>query len=879
MRRLWAYLITAFTALVLVCTTFTNVITQVSTNYEYETGTELAFRIGTEEDHELPSFQDGTALKDMAKVMEERLQLQGISKYTVATEGTDTIKVAFTGSNDDVEKVKTFLSFNGEFALSTDTDQYVLGEKFLTDEDAYYVDENNFPTIVLPINKDDPELKTVIEAVLDQQEQYANENTGAEGEEVKVAYLYLWCDYIEEEDTFNKTLETIDGNANEEYDPNVASKIIMSFAADNLYYDEDEDKLAASLNADADGDEVLTVSEVAQAFSNARYFVNLINSGTLEYDVEFIYQRAVDPLYEELIGAGTHLFINFTPTFIATLIAILVLTALLATFYRLGAIATGTTTLLSVFAGLGFIVLFSVEFNTAAIIGLALVAISSLISGVIHLNKLKEESYKGRSLKKANAEATKKSILPIVDVNVVTIIIGAAAYLLGGPILKGFAAATVLGGVASLLLNLSLLRGMLWLATNTTDLQGKYGVFGIEADKVPNIIAEEKQTYFGPYADKDLTKKKKPIGIITTLLFVASLVGGIVFGVLGNGNVYNNSGVRTGNSEIYFETSEKYTSLSSNYINDLANDIRIQLGETADPTKDTKLLTYIEDIEEYTHTIFEDKTEVTYTYFVVSLNNALSSEATAYYYDEDAATPTILYEGTINDTLLSAVGLDEPKATVAVKEVNYVEQDQPAIAPIALSTGVAILLVGLYLVLRYRLSRGIAATLLATATGTVTLGAFILTRIALPTYVNIALPVVVAFAFAIAILVLNKDRELVLEDKAKDNSPAHRAEIAVKANSHAFTPVIIVTVLAVYLAINFFGFGAAQTSSIYLVIIVGLLLSALIISTLLAPLASGLYNKLYKAEGAKPRKAKKTKKVVRNKSAEPEEATFIGIND
>ena len=54
----------------------------------------------------------------------------------------------------------------------------------------------------------------------------------------------------------------------------------------------------------------------------------------------------------------------------------------------------------------------------------------------------------------------------------------------------------------------------MWLVTNTTALQGKYNYFGVNPEHVPNVLKEEKQTYFGNYtnhADFKTTKTKKII--------------------------------------------------------------------------------------------------------------------------------------------------------------------------------------------------------------------------------------------------------------------------------------------------------------------------------------------------------------------------------
>ena len=79
---------------------------------------------------------------------------------------------------------------------------------------------------------------------------------------------------------------------------------------------------------------------------------------------------------------------------------------------------------------------------------------------------------------------------------------------MGGEALHAFSGIITLGALVSLVISTLILKGLMWLCTNTTGLNGKYEVFGIDSKKVPNLMNEEKQTYFGPYAEKDFTKKK-----------------------------------------------------------------------------------------------------------------------------------------------------------------------------------------------------------------------------------------------------------------------------------------------------------------------------------------------------------------------------------
>ena len=77
----------------------------------------------------------------------------------------------------------------------------------------------------------------------------------------------------------------------------------------------------------------------------------------------------------------------------------------------------------------------------------------------------------------------------------------------------------------------------------------------------------------------------------------------------------------------------------------------------------------------------------------------------------------------------------------------------------------------------------------------------------------------------------------------------------------------------------FFGFGVTGFHNIYLISIFGSAIALLLVTVLYVPVSNWLM-KLFKGINFKwlP-KPKKNKKAVVKKSAEPEEAIFIGIND
>ncbi|MBO4286150.1 MAG: hypothetical protein J5880_02315, partial [Bacilli bacterium] len=577
MRRLWAHILIAFASLFIMGTTFTAIFKNVSSNQDFNDGREIVFRLTDKEDADR-DVEPG-ANKTIADKMAERLDNSGITAYKIDIAGDDIIKVTFSENNDvSRNNLVSYLSFNGSLGLSNmdDDDNYIqlTGDEFLLEGSKTYLDNvNNYPTVVIPVDTNNDNFKLLLENTRTQKENGVGETkeTGETDEDGNTktettTYLYLWYDFNEETDRYSRTVEGSD-----DYDANIAKKILMKFNIDDLWYpDDEENKLAALINLDSDGDQSLSFTEVRNGYDNARFFVNLLNSDVLDYDVKYInnsYDIIVPAWTENIVVNGDpNRNVAWSNTMIATVIGIVVVSLLLVVFFKLSASGIVVSSLLSVYGAIGFLVLLGAEFNISVLVGLILVALATLASGIIYATKLKDESYKGRSLRKANTEAAKKSLLPTVDINLVIILIGVFCYLLGGTLLRSFALVTVLGGIVSMLANILLLRGMMWLVTNTTALNNRYSLFGIDEEKVPSLEKEEKQSYFSPYQDKDLTKHKKPVGIIGLILCVAGLAGLILNANLYKGQYYkDNMGAET--AEIYFYTkNEDSVIITNNYV-------------------------------------------------------------------------------------------------------------------------------------------------------------------------------------------------------------------------------------------------------------------------------------------------------------------------
>ena len=224
-------------------------------------------------------------------------------------------------------------------------------------------------------------------------------------------------------------------------------------------------------------------------------------------------------------------------------------------------------------------------------------------------------------------------------------------------------------------------------------------------------------------------------------------------------------------------------------------------------------------------------------------------------------------------------------ANASVKPYATYANSKPHDSGIMLGSVVASLVIGAYLLIRYRLSRGLSSIVLALGNLTAISGIFALlslTGLTFGSNLVLIMPFIAGFTYILEIIWMNRERELIIEDKVNDKSFERREEIMVKSTSSAIVPVGILSIITAYLLVDFFGFGASAYSTLFVVCLLGAATALVLTITLLGPVSQLLYKRFSRVNvNIKPKKKKrKTGNIKPNKSTgEPEEAIFIGIND
>lgn len=901
MRRLWAYIIVVFTALVAVFASFPAIIKGTATNGEYETRREFTFQLVERsqedlDDDETPKALTDSSARDVAATMESRLVQSKITSYDISTSGNDIITVSFSAdSASSYSQTITYLAFSGSFALVNVNDDLVAGKDFLRGK-AYTKDYkvNEYPTVIIPVKTDSTDYETLIQGAKDNP---VSQESDSEEESTQVARIYLLYNWVKGEtyQTLNdagklesKTLLTIDFSPDDD--------------EDGLYYDSNKNSFSRVCGfQDSNGNGTADPKEVAAAYAQADFLVNLFSASAYDYEIKCI--RGLESGTEVWLPAKTEQFLEneklvWNRTLTAVIAGIVIVTLLLAVFYKLGTLSVLSTTLTSLFFAILVMAKTGLEYNALAVVGLVAVVLVSIVSGIIYLNKIKEDAYKGHTIKKANAEASKKSLLPIIDIHVVTLVIGVMCYVLGGTTLRSFAAILGIGSVISVLINTLGLKGLMWLVTNATALTGRYDLFGVNKENVPDHMAEEKQTFYGQYTGKNFTKRKKSVGIFAAIAFVGAVAGMTAAGVLRGGELFKKPTSQSLGSEIYIQNrilqqDDNKSPLDDVSLETILDSILLQKSASVEIDQ-TNPETYVV-LNEYVNdkilfTTSETKVEeggitknFTDTYYKLTLKSALKGSETAEIMGipagEDKTTLKEVFDDYFESTATFTSSVSNSMSLKSVKTV--VTEVEPRWDKILIANAVSIGIITLYLLVRYRLSRGLASIVAPTVSVAATLGIMLLLNffITIPANAYIAVPLIVMFAYFFQIQFFNRERELLLEDKVKDNSVEHRDEVANRALGIAYTPILATAIIGIYVLINFFGFGPNNMSSAYVGGFVGAIIALGLISALIVPLCNLLFRLFSKIKiERKPRPTKKGTKPV-HKSAEPEEAIFIGIND
>jgi hypothetical protein len=188
-----------------------------------------------------------------------------------------------------------------------------------------------------------------------------------------------------------------------------------------------------------------------------------------------------------------------------------------------------------------------------------------------------------------------------------------------------------------------------------------------------------------------------------------------------------------------------------------------------------------------------------------------------------------------------------------------------------------------YFMLRFKLSRGVIATLLAGASGVIVAGVFALSRLAVSPIVSLSIIAATFLGFLLSLFILNKEKEIEKESREKDKSTLEFKSLCLKqANAQSAGDMVVFSLVIGGAFIALWGFAPSVWSYAFIGSMIGFVASLTLLLILLEPLSvwlATLLKKIHIDFHPFKKESPVDKAGGKKKSAEPEEAVFIGIND
>lgn len=873
----------------------------------------------------------------MADTIRDRLDNWGISEYDVTTEGYDTIRVSLrTSFNNSQEytRLQNYLSFSGQkyeldasntagdSSSGEDSNAYEHNDAWETMLDGKkaevtLLNMNSFqvPVVIVPIDDKD---KSAFDTLLD----YCKKNTVAEETdssgsvvtEGKDCNVVLWANRGDEDRYENKA------------DPNVSSKILFEHSASDdqcVYYkDGDDDKehpyfqMIPSSEATSSG--TYDPTKAQSATDAANYLANLFNASAYKYHsdacqnagdvtqyrLNFMYSEDTQATVDPLIRLGDW---SISPamgrTMISVLVGMVLLFALLGMFHRVLALQEMAVVMTSGLASLATFVAFGAQFNIAALIALITSSMATLFGAIFYGSRLRNELYKGRTLKKACQEASKASSWPMVDAGIISIVIGVFLYVLGGSVCRAGGVMLTLGGFFGIFANLILTKLSGWLLCNDSGMQKSFPkMLGVKKEEIPNLMQDEKQKYFGPYSKKSFQKGKFWAYGVSSLMILAGIGGCIGFGIANDGNVYNDATYHSETTTLRLEVrsskqdaitvvpfanaGDVYTAKSTDK-GDLLHQYTIDDVVLGDMVSSFSLSSTPKDVYE-TPEEGTDGIHYYYFYYEAKLNRVLDPNSS---YTIASWNPVEQqYSNAVGDQLsslssaLAEVGGEDASGNYVRVSFNTVTPKtlNPYIGDVCLGLGVGLAVCAVYLVARYRFSRGLALSLVAIATTFMAWSFFVYTRISVSPMVALGMIFGVVVSLCGMLFLLSREKELFKEDREKEKGTlASRSERLNRSTSYEAGNVFVYAILAEYLALVGFAIGPVAYAPVYLCAILGIAFGTIIGLVCLAPISIrfATWNSKVHLPKFSHKKKQGGQLMKKKRSGEPEEAIFIGIND
>ena len=184
----------------------------------------------------------------------------------------------------------------------------------------------------------------------------------------------------------------------------------------------------------------------------AKLLKTILNAGKLKVPVQVVEQRIVGPsLGEDSIRSG----------FISIIVAIILVILFMSIYYRTGGLVANIAVIINLLLVVAALTAFQGTLTLPGIAGLILTLGMAVDANVLIFERIREELYRGRSIRSAIDEGYSKAMSAIIDSNVTTFLTGLILYFFGTGPIQGFAMTLMIGILATLFTQIIVTRAII----------------------------------------------------------------------------------------------------------------------------------------------------------------------------------------------------------------------------------------------------------------------------------------------------------------------------------------------------------------------------------------------------------------------------------
>lgn len=472
--RLAAFGIIVATIIAVIIAFASDIRNSMTLGLDLQGGFEILYQVTPLEGQEMPDMEA------VVSSVRKRVDVLGVSEPEITVEGNDRIRVSLAGV-DSPDQARRIISSTANLTFR-DVNDNLLMDASVLEEGGASVGQDQYGNYVVNLSLKDSDTFYQVTSEIAQR---------SSGQNLIVA----WLDYEEGQ----------------------------SYAAESRKEDPAYIS-AATVSEGISGNSAQISGNFTQ--ESATELKDLINSGSLPVQLTEQYSDVVSADY----GLGA-----FSTTMLAGAIGVAAVMLFMICVYRLPGVISAIT--LAVYIFVVFLLYNAMEavFTLSGIAALVLGVGMAVDSNILTFERIKDAMYHGRSVQSAFREGSRESFRTILDAQMTTLISAIILYLLGTGSVKGFATMLIVSTLTTLLLIVFVARFLLGLLVKSGCLDGRYELFSVRKNDVPDVSKNEERRKFPIFRKFDFVGKAKYF-IFTSLTVIVVAAGCMLYhGVNGEG--------------------------------------------------------------------------------------------------------------------------------------------------------------------------------------------------------------------------------------------------------------------------------------------------------------------------------------------------------